>query len=91
MKTPTQKLQKLRDQIDILDNKIIVSLAKRTDIVRKVGALKKEHSIEPRDTTRFNKLLKNKLSQAKKLDLPQNFIKELYNLIHEYSIKIEKK
>ncbi len=88
IKTP-QQLENLRDKIDIFDEKIITFLAKRTDIVREIGKLKKIHNIKPLDNKRFNNLLKSKLSKAKQLSLPEDFIKELYNLIHKYSLKIE--
>ena len=88
IETP-QQLQKLRDQIDIIDDKIITSLAKRTDIVRKVGELKKILNIKPLDNTRFNNLLKAKQLKAQQLNLSKDFTKELYNIIHKYSLKIE--
>ena len=86
----SEKLQKLRDKIDIIDDKIITFLATRTNIVREIGELKKIHNIKPLDNKRFNDLLKSKLLKAKSLNLSKDFIKELYNLIHKYSIKIEK-
>ena len=80
-----------RKEIDAIDKQLLSLLAKRTEIIRKVGKFKKENKIKPLDEERWQEVLNNKLSQAKELKLPKNMIKAIYNKIHHYSLKIEEK
>lgn len=83
------KLKDWRKQIDALDDQLLNILVKRVKIVRKIGKFKKAHEIKPFDEKRWQDVLKSKLSKALLLNLSSNFIKKIYTLIHEYSLKIE--
>lgn len=83
------KLKDWRKQIDAIDEDILVLLAKRINIVRKIGNFKKKHEIKPFDQKRWQKVLESKLSKAHTLNLSSSFIKKLYILIHEYSLEVE--
>lgn len=85
-----KSLEDWRKQIDILDEELLHVLAKRINIVRKIGKLKKARGIKLLDENRWQEILQSKLSKARSLNLPVDFIKKLYSLIHEYSLKIEK-
>ena len=85
------ELKQLRDQIDSIDDEIVSLLSKRMDLVKEVGKLKKEHNIEPLDVKRLEELLENKKERAKLLGLSQIFIEKIYKLIHDHSIKTQKK
>jgi chorismate mutase len=85
------ELEKLREQIDSIDDEIVGLLSKRMDIVKEVGKLKKEHQVEPLDTNRLEALLTSKKSKAKVLGVSQTFIGKVFELIHEHSVAIQKK
>lgn len=84
------KLNDWRKQIDTLDDQLLNVLVKRVNIVRKIGKFKKAHEIKPFDEKRWQEVLESKLSKALLLNLSSDFIKRIYTLIHEYSLKIEK-
>ena len=75
-----KNIENLRKQIDEIDELIINLLAKRMDVVKKIGQLKKQHNIPPLDQTRWQKLIKSK----------KGYIKRIWEIIHEEALKIEK-
>lgn len=86
-----KKLENLRKQIDMIDKDLLISLAKRTNIVREIGHLKKEKGIAPLDEKRWQQVLEGKIAKAEDISLSKDFIKKIYNLIHKYSLEIERK
>jgi len=82
-------LEDWRKKIDEFDEELLHILAKRINIVREIGKFKKTHGITPLSEKRWQEVLKSKLSKASSLNLSVEFIERLYNLIHEYSLKIE--
>lgn len=84
-----KSLEDWRKQIDAFDEELLHVLAKRINIVRKIGKLKKAHGISLLDEKRWQTVLESQFSKAELLNLSEDFIKKLYNLIHEYSLEIE--
>lgn len=79
----------LRKEIDEIDEDIIDLLAKRFEIVKKIGILKKQKGVVPLDEKRWQDVLSSRIEKAIILDLPKEFIEKLFSIIHEYSIKVE--
>lgn len=86
MNTP---LHTLRERIDAIDEDLLRLLAERGKLVLEIGRYKKANGLEPLDSKRWAEVLQSKLAQAETLDLPPEFVTALYNLIHEYSLKVE--
>ncbi len=86
----SDQLEDWRKQIDQLDEDVLNLLAKRIEIVRKIGRFKKEQNIPTFDKDRWNKVLTSMLSKSEELGLSKDFTKKLFNLIHKYSVKIQK-
>lgn len=86
----SRTLDELRKEIDAIDSEIVSLLAKRMDVVRHVGEIKKLEGSEVLVPDRWRKVLESKIEQAKKHGMSEEFIKDLYNLIHEYSLKVQK-
>lgn len=84
------ELEDWRKQIDQLDEDVLNLLAKRVKIVRKIGQFKKERNIPTVDKNRWDKVLISMLSKSEKLGLSKDLTKKLFNLIHKYSVKIQK-
>jgi chorismate mutase len=82
-------LTKLRTQIDSADKKLISTLAERMDIVRKVGKYKKLKNLPPLDDSRWHEVLEDRKQIAKKLNLPDDLIEDIWNRIHKYSLELE--
>ncbi len=85
------QLDYLRKQIDKIDNSIINSLARRIQIVKKIGQYKKSKNIPPFDKFRWQQVLTTIMKKSKSLGLDQKMIKKIYHLIHKQSLKIETK
>ena len=83
------KLINWRKQIDILDEKILIALAKRAGITRKIGRFKKKQKMSILDKKRRGDILKSNLKKAQSLGLSKNFIKNLLTSIHKYSLTIQ--
>lgn len=86
-----EKLESLRKQIDKIDKDLLISLAKRTEIVRKIGKLKKAQGKALLDEKRWQQVLEGKLGKAETMNLSKDFVKKIYNLVHVYSLEIERK
>lgn len=84
------QLQIWRNKIDKIDNKIILLLYKRTQVVYQIGKWKKKHKIMIIDNKRWKQVLKSKTNLAKNYKLNKNAIIKIFNTIHDMSIEIEK-
>lgn len=85
------QLENWRKQIDIIDERMLTSLAKRMEIVKKIGKFKKEHEISTFDKKRWQQILKANLKKGKVLGFSKEFVKNLLHLIHKYSLGIQEK
>jgi Chorismate mutase len=65
-------LDKYRKQIDKIDKKIIDYLAKRYQVVKKVGVFKKKKGLKPFDKKRFQEVLKTRISFAEEKAYPKS-------------------
>jgi chorismate mutase len=84
-------LEELRHEIDKYDDKLMDIFDHRMAISRKIGAYKKQNSITILQTTRWDEILKNKIDQAAKKGLSEEFIIKIFRAIHEESINHQTK
>lgn len=84
-------LSKLRKEIDSIDRELLMLLAKRMAIVKKIGKYKKENCLPVRQKQREEQLISEKKALAGKFGLNKDFVKKLYREIINESLKIEKK
>lgn len=83
-------ITQLRKQLDKEDKKLLITLGKRFDIAKKIGRYKKSAGLPPLDRKRFNEVIKTRTIWGKDLKINQKFIKDIFILIHEETLKIEK-
>lgn len=86
----SDSLENIRSQIDALDNQIIELLARRMRHVVEVGQYKRLHDLPALDETRWKQAAEARLEHARTLGLSEEFVVELYELIHKYTVRIEK-
>lgn len=84
-------LDNWRKQIDDIDEKILNYLAKRVEIVRKIGKFKRQRNIPALDKNRWEQVLNSSIKKGEALGLSKEFIKNLLHLIHKYSQQIQEK
>lgn len=82
-----EKIEKLRLLIDEIDLTILQSLKKRMKIVKEIGELKTKYNITALQIDRMDEVLNSRKIEAKQLGLNEKFIQELFNSIHEISVK----
>lgn len=83
-------LSNYREQIDTLDKELIYLLSRRFEIVNQIWILKKENNIPAFQANRWESLLNDNIEVASELWVSKDFIIDVWNRIHEESLKIEK-
>ena len=81
------KLENLRGRIDAIDHEIMEVLAQRMGIVKQIGQYKKENKVTALQINRWAQIMEDRSHLAEKLDLDDAFIKALFQLIHEDSVR----
>lgn len=83
-------LQQFRDQVKTIDLEIIYLLSRRFENVKQIWLLKKELNMETHQENQWNELLWDVLAESRERMLDDDFIVNIWNLIHEESKKIQK-
>ncbi|GAP72640.1 3-deoxy-7-phosphoheptulonate synthase [Candidatus Symbiothrix dinenymphae] len=86
-KQTTESLTELRQQIDEIDDSLLTALAKRMRISREIGQYKKEHNMSVLQTGRYDEILDKRSRQALEVGVDPNFMKTVFEAIHEESIR----
>ena len=86
-----EKLSRLRAQIDVLDENLIFTLASRMKVSRSIGDLKKENSVAIVQPSRWDEVLDKAAASAAAYGLDTEFIKRIFNTIHEASVAEQNK
>ncbi|MFA4996151.1 MAG: chorismate mutase [Patescibacteria group bacterium] len=84
-------LENYRKEIDKIDFEIIDLLAKRMSIVDRIAEYKKENEIAIIDEKRFSEIIDTRLEMAEKLNTDQNLVESIFQLIHDSSVKRQKR
>lgn len=81
------KLEEIRSQIDRVDHELIEVLAARMSLVEKLGEYKKENNVAIFQVERWNEVFKSRPEWAAKMKVHEDFVAELFKLIHLESIR----
>jgi chorismate mutase len=79
-------LEKLREQINHIDDELMQLLGQRMKIADKIGQYKKENDITILQTNRWNELLERAYKKGEALGLSKEFISKYYDSVHMESI-----
>jgi isochorismate pyruvate lyase len=82
-------IQKIRSSIDTIDKKIINLLGLRKKQVLKIAKYKNKKTIV--DKKRINQIMKRIKSEAKRNKIDYVLVKNFWNKLIQYSIKLERK
>lgn len=82
-------MDQLRAQIDVCDDHLLEILSRRMEVSRKIGQYKKEHSIAIVQGSRWSQVLERMISLGKEKGLPEEFVKNIFNHIHEASVQAQ--
>jgi chorismate mutase len=86
-----QALEKLRHQINHLDDELMQILGQRMKIAEKIAVYKKENDITILQTNRWNEILDRACQRAEKLGLSKEFITKYFDAVHMESISHQTK
>lgn len=81
------KLDRLRKEIDILDDEIMNILASRMKIAQEIGAYKKENNMTILQSERWKEVLQKFVERGKQNGLSEEFITRIIKSIHDESIE----
>ncbi|MBQ9310529.1 MAG: bifunctional 3-deoxy-7-phosphoheptulonate synthase/chorismate mutase type II [Bacteroidales bacterium] len=84
-------LRQLRAQIDVLDENLIFTLASRMKVSRQIGDLKKANSVAIVQPNRWDEVLERVVVSASSYGLDTDFVKRVFNAIHEASVAEQNK
>lgn len=80
-------LEDLRSQIDYADKEMIEAISNRMNLVGQIGAYKKDNNVAAFQLDRWNEVFRTRTEWAKKLNVSEKLITEIFNLLHVESIK----
>ena len=79
-------LEKLRQQINHLDDELMQIISQRMKAAEKIGQYKKDNNITILQTNRWNEILERAFSSGEKLGLSKEFITKYFDAMHMESI-----
>ena len=85
------KLEKLREQIDELDQDIIEKLASRFKIIEEIGEEKRSKGVTILQVDRWDEIIANRKELATKLGMSEEFVDRLLKIVHKESINHQTK
>ncbi|MFA8298774.1 MAG: chorismate mutase [Hyphomicrobiales bacterium] len=84
-------LRSYRKTIDDFDYAVIDLLAKRKEVVRKIGQYKQTKGMDPLQNKRWKDLLISRIEYGKERGLSSKFIEKVWNEIHNESLSLQYK
>lgn len=84
-------LEKLRAQINHLDDELMQILSQRMKVAEKIGQYKKDNNITILQTNRWNEILERASAKGEKLGLSKEFITKYFDAVHLESINHQTK
>ncbi|WP_407920918.1 chorismate mutase [Filimonas effusa] len=79
-------LEKLRQQINQLDDELMQILGQRMKVAEKIGQYKKDNNITILQTNRWNEILERAFARGDKQGLSKEFITKYFDAVHMESI-----
>jgi chorismate mutase len=76
-----KEIKKLRKEIDEVDEQILRSLSKRTEICRSIGLVKEKHGIPVQDFPRESDVYERMRKRAAELGLAPSHVEAIYHQI----------
>lgn len=87
----SQKMTKLRANIDVLDANLLELLGKRMKVADEIGQVKKDANVAILQNNRWNEILGKMILEGEKKGLTEEFVLKLFKAIHQESIGHQEK
>ena len=82
-------MQDLREELDLLDNKLIVLISKRFKLIEQAAIIKNDET-KIRDNERIESIISRLRDLAKENSISADIVEKLWRFIIELSIDLEK-
>ncbi|MEI6816528.1 MAG: chorismate mutase [Bacteroidota bacterium] len=79
-------IEGLREKMDKIDFDILDLISKRMDIAKAIGQYKKENNITILQAERWDEVVQNRMLTGLEKELDKDFVKKLFEIIHQESI-----
>lgn len=83
----TNKLEELRSKINNIDREVVELMGQRMALSEKIAEYKKENNVTTYQVDRWNEIFNTRKEWAKKMGVNEEFIAELFKLVHEESVR----
>lgn len=83
------KLIELRTQIDEIDDELLNILGRRMEVVKEIGAYKKDHKITILQLKRWTFIIEDRIKAGTYQGLEKQFLQNMLELIHTESMRIQ--
>ena len=83
------QLDVLRSRIDAIDAELLETLSSRVQIVKQIGEYKRDNNVTALQISRWTELMENRVKLGKSMDVNETFVKILFQLIHEDSVRMQ--
>ncbi|MGM0647084.1 MAG: chorismate mutase [Bacteroidota bacterium] len=87
----SDRLSKLRLEVDKIDRELLEILARRMEIIREIGEYKRSRQITILQSDRFREMVRTRLNEADNFNLNKSFLLKLLQQIHQESIRQQQK
>ncbi|SKA06948.1 chorismate mutase [Sediminibacterium ginsengisoli] len=84
-------MEKMRQQINQLDDELLQLLGQRMKVADKIGQYKKDNDITILQTNRWNAILERAFDKGEKLGLSREFVTKYFDAVHMESINHQNK
>lgn len=82
-------LESLREEMDTADDALLEAIGRRIRITKELGMYKKSHNMTILQVNRWQQVLEDRLRQAYHLGLDEKLVKDIYQILHNQSVKIQ--
>ncbi|KQB40817.1 bifunctional 3-deoxy-7-phosphoheptulonate synthase/chorismate mutase type II [Flavobacterium aquidurense] len=87
----SNKMTKLRANIDVLDANLLEMLGKRMKVADEIGQVKKDANVAILQNNRWNEILGKMILEGEKKGLSEEFVLKMFKAIHQESIGHQEK
>lgn len=84
-----RKLLELRSRVDSIDDTILQALIARKRLIQEIAGYKKENQVTILQIHRWEEILHRQMKNAQDSAINPDFVKRVYELIHEESIRLQ--
>ena len=84
-------IEALRARIDAIDEQLLALLASRMDVSREIGGYKRDHGIAILQPGRWEALSERVMAEGERKGLPREFVRKVFEALHEESVRRQEK